>query len=657
MRVYFILLKILFLSTAYCQVYKIEYNGDFVIGFPNDMLNIDAPFLVYRTENNNRKLIYRYDRPENVGLIYRQLKSMPEEFGVLSDTLCSIFSRKIWDDQKGKQRLDQLQISSSFKGGLFGLGLAFSDKDVKRGKVYIYEIVTENKEVLHKSTIDTRDFTYIYEHIDISPVKSAVYGESSVLHWKFKSIFSEYIYDFKVLRQIKGKEDKWSEIKPVFFSSDSIGYKIIGIKDTTVTKPGIYSYVISPRDEFLRVLSTSAAIDWYKSKDDNIPLITFFDGVAAQDLPYNFLRWKIYRPEEVDGVLIERSAFANGSYVTAGYAAVTDTGFTDIITEAMETYFYRISLVDRFGRNLPPSPPLPVVNKYRFDVLAPHAIQALSVNAGVEIFWVSSDYNNRGFYIHRKAPGADHDWQVVSPYIPFVKDTMSYLDTVGLDGRVRYEYAIKAVSMSNDLSDYSNIVAARPDILVIPEAVSGLSIKKIEDNSYILTWENVFDQDIYVYQYQLGIKDDSLSDIKWLNDFTVEVPDNFIMLESIKAGAYYTVRAKNVFGYYGSPAYPVKVPDHYVRLRGPEYITAEWVNENSYKLRWNRPLSDNIISYQLYSIGEADRLEKSAVIASEENTEMILSDLAPGVYRFVVSAVYQDGKESDVSEPISIVVD
>lgn len=360
---------------------------------------------------------------------------------------------------------------------------------------------------------------------------------------------------------------------------------------------------------------------------------------------------------ELNSLILEKSAYPDGPYRSLTVLSPRDTIYRDFIQQPMEAYYYRLIPIDRFGRSLAPSVIAPAISTFPFRVMPPVLLNITGVEGGVELEWEAANPEARGYYVFRKEPGPAREWQQVSPFLHYdgVAKTMQYTDTTGLLGHIRYEYAVHAESMAYILSSASNIRAARPLIEVPVTPVTGLQLRKPDDDRFMLTWEDIMALDQFLAYYQLGIRRDSLGPIEWQELPRIEPNENFLFLDRIIPGVGYTIRAVNLFGYAGSHALPVYLPEYYQVVRGPEYLMGFVQPGMIIQLRWNPVEQRGLKEYRLYVVSEDGQFDLRQVVAPDRNS-VELEWPVPGITLWTITAAYDDGSESEPSEVVMLEV-
>jgi hypothetical protein len=163
--------------------------------------------------------------------------------------------------------------------------------------------------------------------------------------------------------------------------------------------------------------------------------------------------------------------------------------------------------------------------------------------------------------------------------------------------------------------------------------------------------------------FEISILDESLEDTEnpesdWLSVYPVtgsiwpEIPvDVYLFVETsgLEPGIYYKTILIEAYGAFWIPNVEVPVYLEVIAapLPPPQNLQAELIGDNNVMLTWEPPEEKEVLYYNIY--------QNDVLMGNTTETNFLLVDLAPGVYNFKVTAVYDEG-ESGPAGPVEVTI-
>lgn len=363
------------------------------------------------------------------------------------------------------------------------------------------------------------------------------------------------------------------------------------------------------------------------------------------------LTWDTVPGSDIAGYNVYRSTDADSLFTRLNTGILPpDTGyFEDRSTTLINRYFYRVTAVNRSGRESEQSARALSLFENRRRPMPPQNVKANPRPNGVAVDWQPSDEPDvRGYYVYR----ADSYNGVLSQVSPLVgRDTVEYLDTSDyLSAEGQYWYLVQAVNFTGMTSTYSAPAVTHPDkprSADAPQSFFGYA----DDSRARLFWTRSDDNATAGYNVYRADTQDSLN---WKKLTVIPLPRT--------AGAYtdstgaanatylYQVRAVNDKATEGQPSHNMRVTFFEAAPVPPGGIRIS-AEGKALKLVWAKSLQTSVAGYLVYRRSDA---EPSVTLTAQPlpaaTTEYRDSAVRSGVrYYYSITCVDQAGREGDRS--------
>lgn len=317
------------------------------------------------------------------------------------------------------------------------------------------------------------------------------------VHWKSTIVNSEEIFFANVYRQTGGSGP---------FELDSVNIMVNRDADSLhfywqekVVPEVLYRYYIVPTDLFGNPGSQSDTINVISVSFEATPLL---NNVTAKDTTGGIhIQWSPLPVKDYwTGVMVERSRDSRGNFIVLDTVSAFSNSYLDRRALPNTAYYYRLKAVTV---RLDQTPPSAVVSgDWRNEImppLPPNNLRGSNDGEQVRLEWQANSEPDLFAYFVYRGTNSLQNMEVISPPLkePF------YLDTArNLNGRNSYLYAVRAVNLSEMVSDFSNSVSIRPQRFVAPPAPQGVS--GFDEGVRIrLNWPDMSEMEETIIGYQV----------------------------------------------------------------------------------------------------------------------------------------------------------
>ncbi len=423
--------------------------------------------------------------------------------------------------------------------------------------------------------------------------------------------------------------------------------------DTTARAGRTYYYAIVSTD-FAGNESPRKPLIPVTPKDISTPAIP--QNVFAKPSALGItITWDTVTGENIAGYNVYRSTDADSNYSRLNATPLPpDTGFfEDRQTTLVDRFFYRVSAINRSGRESERSARALSLFENRHEPLPPQEVRVESRPNGISVTWKAGDEADvRGYYVYR-ADSYNGSLSQISPLIG--KDTTEYLDSSNYLSRAgQYWYLVQSMNFTGMLSAYSSPVVAYPDKALAVDAPRSF-FGYADERKALLFWTAVDDIATAGYQLYRAPEKDSLT---WERLTEIQLPrstTSYVDTTGAMGRTYvYQLRAVNDRGEESQPSpnirvtmfEPAPLPPGGVRVvQEGKALTVVWIKAQQ----------PNVAGYRVYRRTDS---EPSVLLTTQPvstaTTEYRDTAVRSGVrYYYTVTCVDQSGREGDLSTEVS----
>lgn len=433
------------------------------------------------------------------------------------------------------------------------------------------------------------------------------------------------------------------------------GYVVYEWKESVIPEQS-YRYYIEPVDILGNTGPPSDTLMVISVDFNNLPLME--NAVAKDTTSGIHLSWDpVPNKPYISGIEIQRSRQADQGFVTLDTLNVSATEYLDTQLVPNQPYHYRFRIVSiRDTDDIPSATASAAFRNEDMPPSAPYGLRAEQEGEGIRLHWDPvAEHDLFGYYVYRGTSRQD-SMAVISRAI---KDTTTFFDnSPQLHGRTNYVYAVKAVNMSELVSDFSNRVAIRPNRIVRPPAPVGIE-GYAEQKRVRLFWDDQKRRDKSVAGYHLyrsrssmEISPDSAAAAIQAEQVGFErITENLISSSAfddnnVETGEtyYYAVSSVDVFGeesvLSNTARFIAELPD----LRPPSRVNVRTISEGV-EINWNTTRQENAEAFQLFR-RERGSDKPELVITLQNETTYIDRDVSEGDFYWYSVSVTADERQS-----------
>jgi hypothetical protein len=504
---------------------------------------------------------------------------------------------RIWDHISKSGSPDRLYLISHVIENL-SIGLAWQDTTSESGKTYQYKIEkVRNGQVISSQLTEVKAY-FRPNDVDLPTAiyyKHDLYLDNINTRWLlFKK---NGITGYDVFRRDNLKGDYRQIAIPVGYAQN-LDSTFVHVNDTLAKKFEVYEYKLRPFDQFGNPGAFTEVTKIANFTHHDFPYLRTFKAVALNDRQIK-LQWSMDFKPFIRSIKVLRSMSFDSAFVEIGEVSPRDSTYIDILPRSMENYYYRLKINGPEDVSISTSSTF-VLYESDLEPDRPTGVAARTVKGGVELTWEDRQRNVFGYYVFRQE---NHESFVqVSKPIPFNKEgKYHYTDTTtGLHGDRFYNYAIKAISDSYVLSQFSDTLSARPGIDVPIASPKNLRGRKA-DGKVFLFWDDMSSTDNNLMGYKLFRKRSYEKDFTVLHDSVLNADTNHFLDSAIQLGyAYdYVVKAYNYFGSESDLSTPIQFKFYLNLPTPPRGVKAHKVREGI-RIVWGEVLTNDLESFHLY---------------------------------------------------------
>jgi fibronectin type 3 domain-containing protein len=574
-------------------------------------------------------------------------KTMEFENGKAGNSLNAIFDK--YSEQQN--RFGYAMMLADFDPLIAnGLGLRFVDRNINKSLHYMYavypaQLPTQMKVDTARILISAADV----EATEKFPQVTAVAGDRIIhLFWQ-RDIQLHAYTGYIVERSEDGKNFRRLNRLPFVSLNKQESGKPIRYSDSVLKNYQTYYYRVTGINAFgdrskpsdpIRVM----AIDLTAPEP---PIITEIKADASGSIHF---KWnKNFQEPDFKGFIVGRSASLKGPFepIVKDYLPFTAKEFTDEHPSVTAPNYYMVAAVDTAGNPGRSNPAYMNVQ----DNTAPAAPRGLAGNidsAGrVTIHW---NWNKEEDLAGYKIFFANAPDQVFTPLnADFITDTV-YTDSITLKTLTKkIYYKVAACDRNMNVSAFSEMLALnKPDIVPPMEPI--IHAFNVTDSGIILHWYTSASEDAAL-QKLLRKKD---SAAEWELIAQLPVADTSYTDHKAEAGHVYSYSIQTIdsSGLSSEPSFPLRVYKYYSGFEGGiQHFDITKGENKEVVLQWSAP-SKKVSYYILYR--EKDRAGFRMAGTIEGDAENFKEKTSVGSYRYAIRAVFENGRQSALSEIKSI---
>ncbi len=558
---------------------------------------------------------------------------------------------KTWKDFKDKKP-NLNKIIAIIPQLEYVFGLAYFDDDVKPNEKYQYQLI-EKKNILATS----KTIIYVKYHKLPSLLMSNQIKQGADIRMEFN-----YPSELQIYSQFDVKRKKFSEqntdfqiIKPLVTYSTKNRLTMLALTDTTLRDFSAYNYQIRIGDIFGNLDSTTHRFEANNVPQQLVSLPEKISVVAQKEQRNLLISWSLLQKQNLQSLKLFRSRDFDKDYRLIATIDPSEMVFEDKIEVANELYHYYFEATDLFG-NTNRTFKFKGIYDQHTAPKKPTNLTVKKAEKGVELSWETSESFIRGYYVYRRK-GKNGEFLQVSPFIKVEKNQPIYIDTGQLESEMTYFYSVKSESDTYDKSPFSDAVSyqteanAKANPLKPPFDLNVM----FRDNKLMLTWENLNTTIPQVLGYQVFRKGNNQTAYQLLTPKPLSFRQNYyqdstFLSEGIYQFVVVSTDLRNNFSEQSQPAI-LDLNNRFVMT--PENVGVE-VLSNEIKLKWTSIETDRIKNLKIYRAEENADYKLISTIQKDKLSYSDTSISKGKSYKYRISSIDLNNKESDKSEAILV---
>lgn len=556
-------------------------------------------------------------------------------------------------------RVWKLISAKKSKEGLFilhpaieslSLGLALLDSNAVRGKMYTYRVEKiRNDQVI--SSVDLGEI--IFDPPKEVPLPQAGFHKHQFINDKLSLqwIFREKgaIGGFEIYRRdnLKGE---FHPVKIQVGYTHNLDTTFVFVSDTIAKRYEVYEYKLRPYDLLGNPGAFTAVTKVNTFTSADLPFLRRFKAVALTNREIK-LSWAIDYKPFLRTIQITRSMSFDSGFVAIAEVSPRDSTYTDVLPISMENYYYRLVIHGPDGITVHTSSTF-VLYESNLKPGVPQNVSSRPVDRGVALSWEDLQRNVFGYYIFRREKNKDFI-QVSEPVKVNPKGRYHYVDTTrSLRGDCMYDYAIKTISDSYVLSQFSDTVTARPGIKVPMDVPRNLRGRQ-GDNKVYLFWDELADQNLL--GYKIFRKKTFEKQFKVLHDSLLYAGTNHFTDSSMERGyAYdYAVKAYSLFGSESNFSQPLQFK-FYLNLPTPPSDVKAHIVREGIRIVWGKVLMNDLESFNLYRYSSGSKPTRITKVPADKHDFLDLQVKRGQLYFYYVTTSNKQEIEGTPSEAVTV---
>lgn len=654
----FLFLTVILLNTKIiCQQnYPVAIGGG--SGIYVDVSGSSGNFIIERSESPFQAWteIGKINSPSSLEEFTSRLKNLKSDFPDYNfpderqtDLLWNIWQRA--------NRIDSIPYWGNIPFVKIALGTMFLDKTAKLNTEYQYRISSADNEQKKEFT----NSVYFPKHFKNNDINfSSSSSETDKIIMEFRTTGEQRPSAFRVLRRDNGQGNYVETTAVRGFNQKADTLSLIFI-DSSVTAYNFYNYFLIPLDLFGNEGSPSDTIFVGSYNFQNIPLPQGVQITSDDSKDAFILSWSLPNPEAVVSVRIFRSEVFDSGFVQIAEVSPQTNNYVDVMAEPMKRYYYYLQLTGPLGELSPPTSRFGGFHQSVTGPIPPANLKVEPIVNGVRLQWENTDDYVEGFWVYR-SNGFSDSLSLISNLIKEEKPFTTFIDTSDeLSGKYTYYYSIISSSTSHILSNFSDTVAIRPDIVTIPPSPTGLTAFLQDDNSVRIGWDDMTDIESSVGYYlifrrAIDPSGKTTTEFEPLTNSVLTSDKNYFVDSTAEPGKIYeySVKSFDLFGGESELSNPVLFNYTPSETPSPGGLTVAR-HTDGVLIRWDAVMQDDISEYRVYRQQRDEEKDFLGSVKKGKQLQLMDRGVKQGeLYFYSVTAVDNNQQESSSSYTISI---
>jgi len=329
---------------------------------------------------------------------------------------------------------------------------------------------------------------------------------------------------------------------------------------------------------------------------------------------------------------------------------------TDFGVENNVSYSYYITAVDCIGRESSPSE---TVTAEPLDLTPPSFTRGLDLHEEDGICLLSWNMNlelDLSHYDIYRSLDVNADYNKINS-TPIHADKSSYSDSNVYFGRTYY-YKIKAIDLSGNESEFSNIISGRPSDSKPPTSPRNVTVT-IENQYVRLNWQAPVDADLqgyYIYRRRSDLEFLRIVNLPLEKDSIIYVDKGYNEKGLWQGQTYYygISSIDNFFNESKKSIIEIQIPDN-EPPKIPVSSYAKSTSDGLVEITWQPSMSLDVVNYRIYHSFESQPF--LMLIETPDSVYHIIDSAAVigTVNNYWVVAVDKSGNESEKTDKLSVI--
>ncbi len=420
---------------------------------------------------------------------------------------------------------------------------------------------------------------------------------------------------------------------------------------TTRRNPGIYQYRLE--------LSYNAAVlqnetVWaYAFAPDAVPVASGFRVENVKGTNTININWQIQNNFTLRTIELQRSRTQTENFITIATMPNNQSGFSDIVDDANEPFFYRLQMVNMGTNKIYYSAVSNLVANYPIVPLQVSNLKVLASKDKIILSWQNMDANTKGFYIMKRSIQMDSFFVASAKIAATELKEYQWQDTSStLSDQSTYQYFVLAESNSFNKSKPSDTLTVsfskKVTALSPPQ---DLQMIQTPDSTFNLAWKIDSLRRKEIYAYSVFIKKADNDKFSPLPNGIVSGDQNYVKLPKPQHGdEYYVKSITNEME--SAPSLTYTYSNAFENVFGPKYLKAVVINDHVH-IKWLIQDNADIRSYKLYKWNGTKFINIATI---EKNKDTIETDsyTANELNLYQLKAVNNKGIESSGSNVLQV---
>jgi fibronectin type 3 domain-containing protein len=536
------------------------------------------------------------------------------------------------------------------------LGLRFVDRNVKAGERYTYRVSLSEK---RDYRIDPGEVTVEVKATGLGPAppKFAAQGLDGRIELRWEGLSERDYSGYYVYRSDDGGKtfSKMNKTPIVIVTPMAANVpRLARFVDTTITNYKVYKYQVRGIDAFGE-LGQPGEVEAFGRDLTPPPRPTVKNPEQLGNTRIR-LSWEMTESSpDLVGFAVTRSVFIDSNYhhLTKKPLPPTAREYVDEQATDAEPY-YVIAALDTAGNE---SLSFPIYGML-IDTIPPSVPTGLSGTIDrdgiVHLQWRRGSERNLLGYRVLRANAPDHEFSQLRGEVH--PDT-TFVDTVEVRTLTRnVYYRIASVNRRYNHSEMSPILALRRPDVVPPEAPAFTDVFPT-DSSVVLRWAPSTSEDLKWHILYRRLSGEQ----RWIPIDTLSRADRSYTDTGVQHNTLYEylIEAVDSTGFNSPAVVPVQARPYDTGLRPQvENLTAQYdEKEKQIALHWSyRPRKQENYFFIIYRAARGAALAKYRSIESAKTSFIDTDLIGPGLYRYAVQVVTENGGASPLSSEAEVTI-